>query len=92
MLIKTIALKYHLDIFFILGNYAVFRLMMAARCRNTCPKTEGIILGFQFKDSLVSVDSQVITAHSHLYGFLAKRFFSGFEMALLPKRMHEEKE
>jgi len=89
---KTITLKYHLGIFFILDNYAVFRLMMAAHCKNTCSNAEGIFLVFQFKDSLVSVASQVTTAHSHLCLVLAKRFFSGFEMALAPKRMYEEKE
>lgn len=72
---KTIALKYHLGILFILDNCAVFRLMMAAHCRNTCPNAERTFFVFQFKDSLVSVASQVIKAHSHLYGFLAERFF-----------------
>lgn len=90
MLTKPIALNYHLGIFLTLDNYAVFRIMMSAHCRNMCPNAEGIFLGFQFKDSLVSVASQVITTHSLLYGFLAKRFFSGFEMALLPEMMHEE--
>lgn len=46
---------------------------------------------FQFKDSLVSIVSQVITAHSHLYGFLAKRFFSGFEMAFSQKGCMKKK-
>lgn len=48
-------------------------------------------LAFQSKDSLVSAASQVITAHSHLYGFFAKRFFFSDFWLFSPKGCMKKK-
>lgn len=45
---------------------------------------------FYSEESLVSVASQIKVFSFHTYAFLANKFSSGSETALLPKRMHEE--
>lgn len=80
----------HLGILFILDNNAAFMLIMAVHSINSCPNAEGILL-FSPRTPWSLQLLRLLQLTLTCMVFLQKDFFFRF-LALLPKRMHEEKE